>query len=214
MISLDGHPAQELHLFVNEEETDRPDPNDPDVVYFGPGSYRLPAMELKDGMTVYVAGGAVVHAYVGPHEWYTIDPETGRKNYDKFYMYDLNGKNITFRGRGIIDQADVPAYGRRGVRIRGENIRMEGIIFRDPADWTVGIEEASNVRIKNVKILGNRPHAAGVGLLPAQKRQHVRVEDCFIRTAARPWAGAPLLPAGRLPEGAVPPVVVESNFIY
>lgn len=214
LISFDSDPAHDLHLFVNEEETDRPDPADPDVVYFGPGSYRLPAMELKDGMTVYIAGGAVVHAYVGPHEWYTINPETGRKNYDKFYMYDLNGKNITFRGRGVIDLTDLPANGRRGVRIRGENVRMEGVIFRDPADWTVGIEEASNVRVENVKILGSRPTAAGIGFLPAQKRQSVRVEDCFIRPSVRSWTGAPLPPAGCLSEGAVPPVVRKSNFIY
>lgn len=214
VVSFDNDPSLCLHLFVNEEETDRPDPSDPDVVYFGPGNYRLPAMKLEDGMTVYVSGGAVVHAYVGPHEWYTIDPETGQKNYDPFYMYDLNGRNITFRGRGVIDQTDVPAYGRRVVRIRGENIRLEGVIFRDPSDWTVGIEQASNVRIRNVKILAPRSNAAGIGFLPDQKRQNVRIEGCFIRMAGRPWIGMPALSTGTSPKGVAPTVVSDTNFVY
>lgn len=213
VIVLDNDPARCLHLFVNAEETDRPDPDDPDVVYFGPGSYRLPAMELEDGMTVYVAGGAVVRGYVGPHEWYALDPATGKKNYDKFYMYDLSGKNITFRGRGIIDQGGVPAYGRRGIRIRGENIRMEGVIVRDPSDWTVGIEQASNVRIEHVKILGSRPNAAGIGLLPAQRRQRVQIDGCFIRTAGRPWPGEPA-PAVSPLKGHAPLVELSNNFVY
>lgn len=214
VVSFDNDPMRCLHLFVNEEETDRPDFNDPDVVYFGPGSYRLPAMRLEDGMTVYVSGGAVVHAYVGPHEWYTIDPQTGQKNYDPFYMYDLDGRNITFRGRGVIDQTDVPTYGRRSVRVRGENIRMEGLIFRDPSDWAIGIEQASNVCIRNIKFLAPRSSAAGVGFLPGQKRQNVRIEGCFIRTAGRPWIGMPPLSKGIQPRGTAPTVVSDANFVY
>ncbi|GHT34769.1 hypothetical protein AGMMS49574_22820 [Bacteroidia bacterium] len=155
-IQINGDPIHQLHLFVNPEETDVPNPKDPDVVYFGPGSYRLPQMELEDGMTVYIAGGAVVHCYVGPHEWYTLN-DKGYKNYNKFYTFDLTGKNITFRGRGIVDQDGIPAYGRRSVLVKGENIKVEGVIFRSPSEWTVVVESSKNVSIDNIKIIGYRP---------------------------------------------------------
>jgi hypothetical protein len=165
-----------LYLFVNPEESDIPDPKAPEVVYFGPGSYRLPAMELEDGMTVYVAGGSVVHCYVGPHEWYTVN-SFGHKNYDKFYTFDLTGKHITFRGRGIIDMDAIPTHGRRSVRMQGENILLEGVIFRNPSDWTVWVENSRNVSINNIKILGYRTGSDGVN---AHSSQSVRIENTYI----------------------------------
>ena len=178
-IELNGEYVRSLHLFINEEEKDIPDPKDPNVVYFGPGSYRLPAMALEDGMTVYVAGGAIVRCYVGPHEWYKINNYSGLKNYDPFYMYDLTGKNITFRGRGIIDQSDIPTHSRRSVLINGENIKLEGVIFRNPSEWTVQIKESNNIHVDNIKIIGHRANSDGIDICSSQ---NVLVENCFIRT--------------------------------
>jgi hypothetical protein len=175
---INGDTIHSCHLFVNPPETDAPDPNDPDVVYFGPGSYRLPQMELEDGMTVYVAGGAVVHCYAGPHEWYTVN-DRGYKNYNKFYTYDLRAKNVTFRGRGIIDQDDIPAYGRRSVHIQGENIALEGVIFRSPSEWTVVVEKSKNVRIDNVKLIGHRPCMEGIDVSSSEQ---VSITNSFIRS--------------------------------
>lgn len=182
-IEINGESVRSLHLFVNNEETDIPDPNDPNVVYFTPGSYRFPAAEIEDGMTVYIAGGAVVHCYVGPHEWYTINPVTGQKNYDKFYMYDLNGKNITFRGRGIIDQSGIPTHSRRIVHVHGENIKLEGVIFRNPSEWTIDIQDSKDVKIDNIKIIGYRAQTDGIEI----KSSHdIQIENCFIRSFGYP----------------------------
>jgi hypothetical protein len=176
-IRINGDTIHTCLLFVNPPETDVPDPTDPDVVYFGPGSYRLPQMELEDGMTVYVAGGAVVHCYVGPHEWYTVN-ELGHKNYLKFYTYDLTAKNVTFRGRGIIDQDGIPSYGRRSVHIQGENITLEGVIFRSPSEWTVVVENSKNVRIDNVKLIGHRPCVDGIDVSSSEQ---VEITNNFFR---------------------------------
>ncbi len=182
-VVINGDKVRCLHLFVNGEETDIPDAKDPNVVYFGPGSYRLPAAEIEDGMTVYVAGGSVVRCYVGPHEWYTINPVTKQKNYDKFYMYDLNGKNITFKGRGIVCLNDIPTHSRRAVRVHGENIRMRGVIFRGPSEWAIDVQDSKDVVIDNIKIIGYRAQTDGVDIASSQ---NVRVENCFIRTFGYP----------------------------
>jgi len=182
-VEINGESVRSLHVFVSAEETDIPDVNDPDVVYFAPGSYRLPAAEIEDGTTVYVAGGAVVHCYIGPHEWYTINPVTKQKNYDKFYMFDLNGKNITFRGRGIIDQGGIPTHSRRIVRIHGEKIKLEGVIFRDPSEWAIDIQNSTDVTIDNVKIIGYRAQTDGIEI---NSSSGVRIENSFIRSFGHP----------------------------
>lgn len=178
-VEINGDEIHSLHIFVNEEETDLPDPKDPDVVYFGPGSYRFPIGELEDGMTVYVAGGAIVRCYVGPHEWYTINNHSGLKNYNKFFMYDLTAKNITFRGRGIVDQDGIPTHARKTVRIHGENISMEGVIFRNPSECTIDILNSKDVHVNNIKILGYRADTDGINI---SSSENVTVENCFIRT--------------------------------
>ena len=50
-----------LHLFGNPMEESRPDPDDPDVLYFGPGVYDIGKVDLTAGQTVYIEGGAVVY---------------------------------------------------------------------------------------------------------------------------------------------------------
>jgi len=182
-VEINGEAVRSLHVFVNAEETDVPDVNDPDVVYFAPGSYRLPAAEIEDGMTVYVAGGAVVHCYVGPHEWYTINPVTKQKNYDKFYMFDLNGKNITFRGRGIVDQGGIAPHSRRIIRIHGEKIKLEGVIFRDASEWAIDIQNSKDVKIDNVKIIGYRAQTDGFEI---NSSSDVQIENSFIRSLGCP----------------------------
>jgi hypothetical protein len=182
-VTINDDYIRSLQIFVNEEETDIPDPNDPDVVYFGRGSYRFPSGEIEDGMTVYVAGGAVVRCYVGPHEWYKINPATGQKNYDKFYMFDLSGKNITLKGRGIIDQDGIPAHSRRGIRIQGENISVEGIILRNPSEWAIEVSNAQNVSVDNVKIIAHRAQTNGITVNASDL---VTISGCFIKTLGFP----------------------------
>ncbi len=56
-----------LLLFANPPERNRPDRNDPNVRYFGPGMHKPGAIELTDGQSVYIAGGAIVKGgFKGP----------------------------------------------------------------------------------------------------------------------------------------------------
>lgn len=147
-------------------------------MYFAAGSYRSPAAELEDSMTVYIAGGAVVRCYVGPHEWYTVNPETGQKNYSPFYMLNLKGKHIKVCGRGILDQNDIPIHSRRAIRIGGDDITLEGIIIRNSSEWGVYIDRAANASLDNIKIMNYR---LGAGGIYTDQASNTRIKDSYIK---------------------------------
>jgi hypothetical protein len=69
-------------VFANPPEIDVPPASDPDVLYLGPGVHQLgKGVQLHDGETVYIAGGAWVEgAFIG-----------------------RNVHNVVIRGRGVID---------------------------------------------------------------------------------------------------------------
>ena len=55
---------QAVHIFANPLETDVPDKDDPDVFYIGPGEWVIDSISLKDGQTLYLSGGAVLHSII------------------------------------------------------------------------------------------------------------------------------------------------------
>jgi len=80
-VEVNGDWVGSLHLFANLPEIDVPKPDDPSVVYFGPGIHEVRRLVVGDGKTVYVAGGAVVRCGIGPDEKYSISSYSGLRNY-------------------------------------------------------------------------------------------------------------------------------------
>ena len=177
-IDINGDIIRSLHLFVNEEEKDVPDPNDPNVIYFGPGIHDVTSMVIDDNKTVYVAGGAFIRGIIGENERFRVESGSGLKVYSGPTFY-LRGKNITFRGRGIIDQTLCPTHARNLLLARGSDIKIEGVILHNSSVWTLPVRECSNVVIDNVKILGYRANADGFDICSSE---NVIVENCFART--------------------------------
>jgi hypothetical protein len=166
-----------LHIFANPLETDVPKPDDPNVIYYGPGIHEVHRVVVGDGKTVYVAAGAVVRCGTGPDEKYSISSYSGLRNYAP--AFELRGKNITFRGRGIIDSSACPTHARHPLFVRGQDITIEGVILRDSSTWTIPIRQSDRVAVRNVKLLGYRANSDGVDICNSRE---VTVEDCFIRT--------------------------------
>ncbi len=150
-------------IFANPLEAQRPDPKDPNVKYFGPGTHQPKdgKIELRDNQTLYLAGGAVVQAGVV-----------------------VRGKNISIRGRGILD--GTPWEWRKGptghlVNIdKCEDLKIEGIIVRGSPGWTIVPRNSARVTISNVKICNGRVMNDD-GVNPCNS-QDVRITDCFIRS--------------------------------
>jgi hypothetical protein len=162
-VEVNGNWVGGLHLFANPPQAPAPRADDPNVIYFGPGVHEVNGVTVGSGKTVYVAAGAVVKG----------------KGDRRGPVFMLQGENITVRGRGIIDGSLCPTHSRNLMMVRGQDITIEGVIFKDSSVWTIPVRQSDRVTIKNVKLLGYRANSDGVDICNSRD---VTVEDCFIRT--------------------------------
>lgn len=168
-VEINGDHIRSLHLFVNPEETDIPDPNDPNVIYFGPGIHEITSIPVGDNQTVYIAGGAIVRG---------VPDENGKSRGKASFV--LRGKNITFRGRGIFDQGAVPRVtGRQTMNVTADGLNLEGVVLCNSSLWTVSLRDCKDVHIDNIKLFGHRANADGIDITSSID---VLVENCFLRT--------------------------------
>jgi len=176
-IELNGVWVKSLHLFVNPIEVNPPEPNDPDVIYFGPGIHEISRLEVGDNKTVYLAGGAILRAVIDPKEKYWVNSTDSMRNYPP--SISLQGRNIKIRGRGILDASGCTTHARNLLFVKGRNIQIEGIILRDPSTWAVPIRQSDSVTVDNIKILGYRANSDGIDICNSRD---VTVRNCFLRT--------------------------------
>ncbi len=165
-LEVNGNWIKSLHLFVNPVEADAPNPNDPHVIYFGPGIHHVQSVQVTSGQTVYLASGAIVYGESGPIE-------------NSAPIFDLRGSNIVLRGRGIIDGSLCPFHSRSILGVHGTNIRVEGVILRDSSTWTMPVRKSDQVKISNVKVFGWRGNSDGMDICNSRE---VEISDCFLRT--------------------------------
>ncbi len=149
-----------LLLFANPMEVDPPQPEQANVVYFGPGIHRPGKIEITSGQTLYLAGGAVVKGGV-----------------------IAQGDNIKICGRGILDGSDwewrtgpTPTV----IAIRGTHIEVSGITIRGASHWTIVPRHSRHVTVRNVKLCNSRVQNDD-GINPCNS-QDVLISDCFIRS--------------------------------
>ena len=152
----DRHHA--LHLFANRMEDCPVNESDSNVIYFGPGTHRPGIIEVKDGQTVYIAGGAVVHTLIKA----------------------INVKNVSIRGRGVLDGSTFERGTGNNIQIvNSENVTIDGVILRDPPAWSLTMFNSQNISVNNVKLIGLwRYNADGIDIVNSH---HVKVENSFIR---------------------------------
>jgi hypothetical protein len=96
-----------LHLFADPPEGAAPAPEDPNVRYFGPGMHCPGLVRMESGQTVYIAAGAVVYGAILAE----------------------GARNITIRGRGILDGSRFPRECLTGLVCLHEcrNVSIEGL---------------------------------------------------------------------------------------
>ena len=176
-VEVNGDWHESLHIFANPFEKSVPKPDDPDVIYFGPGVHDLTSLAVADNTTVYIAGGAYVRCGMDPKE---KPVQVGQRTM-LLPSFILSGGNITFRGRGIIEQAAIPRGKRRYTVLihDSQDVTLEGVIFLDPSRWTIPIKRSDNVHVDNIKIIGWRGNSDGVDI---SSSRDVLVENCFMRT--------------------------------
>jgi hypothetical protein len=176
-LEVNGRWVEALHLFANPLETNVPAAGSTNLIYFGPGIHEVSHLVVSNHQTVYVAAGAVVRGVIRPDEKFQISGYSGLRTYSPTFV--LQGSNITFCGRGIVDGSLSTTHARHLVSIRGQDILLEGVILRDSSTWTVPIRQSDRVTVHNVKLIGYRANSDGIDICNSRD---VTVQDCFIRT--------------------------------
>lgn len=152
------------HIFANPIETDVPDPDDPNVLYIGPGEWTMDAIALEDGQTLYLSGGAVLHSVISVS----------------------GAENVRICGRGILDGSDYPAWNQPGSTARvpidlnhAKNVTVEGIALVNSNCWNFNSYASKNVTVDNVKIISGRQN--GDGFTFQSCTDHI-VTNSFVRS--------------------------------
>jgi hypothetical protein len=158
-VEMDG-PHHALHLFADPPEANVPKAGAAGVHFFGPGVHRPGKIQLKSGETLYIAGGAVV---------YTAIEARG-------------ATGVRILGRGIIDTSEYERDKGGGcIRLMDcTDVKIDGVILRDPDVWCLSAFGCRNLEISGVKLVGLwRYNADGIDICNSQD---VVVRNSFVRS--------------------------------
>ena len=146
-----------MMIFANPIEVDVPDPNDPDVIYLGPG-YHTGDIVVPSGKTLYLAGGAAIK---------------GTINLD-------NATNVKVLGRGVIDHPLVRAISADFAN----QVTIDGIIandygWGDNGGCAINLGNTSNVTITNFKAFSANKWGDAIDTFAAK---NIYIKDVYIRS--------------------------------
>lgn len=147
-----------LHIFPNSIDKNKPNPNNPDYIYFDKGYHDLKGtLSITGKQKIYIAGGAVLSG--------TIKAE--------------GGTGASIQGRGMLMRKD-----KKDVVLGSsftDSLHIEGILIhnhRSP-DWTVAMHAVSNLRISNIKVVSTR-YASTDGF-DIVNSNNIHLDNIFVR---------------------------------
>lgn len=154
-LEVNGDIFHNLQIFTNSPETFKPDPKDPNVIYFAPGFHKLKdnVLNVASGKTVYLAGGSVLKASI----------------------HCENVKDVRICGRGIVYKAN------DGVGVNfSSNVLIEDLVFLNPDHYTVSSGQSSNLTIKNIRSFSAKGWGDGIDLF---SNTNVLIDGVFMRNS-------------------------------
>ena len=157
-VEVNGDKLHNLHVFANPILENKPNKDDPDVIYFGPGFHKPhdqpgDVFHIPSGKTVFIDGGAVIKA--------------------KFLIDKAHDVKII--GHGIVWQPE------RGVEIRhSENVTIKGPVFINPSHYTIYGGQVNQLSIENIKSFSVRGWSDGIDLMACTD---VKIDDVFLRNS-------------------------------
>jgi alpha-L-fucosidase len=158
-VEIDGDIFHNLQIFAGPIETNRPNKDDPNVVYFGSGVHELPrrGLQITSGKTVFIDGGAVVQGH----------------------LLCNKVENVRIVGRGILSKA--PGGGRiGGIKIdNSKNVLIDGIIITPPGG-SINISESNDIRVANIKSISYGQWSDGIDVYCSR---NVVIEGVFMRNS-------------------------------
>ena len=176
---LDGQDTEPLHLFTHRPETDAPAPDDPNVIYFGPGEHWVDTIKVRSGQTVYLDGGAIVRAVMPAGAKGKQGGVLNLFSYPGPVLDVTDAQDVRIRGRGILDGTLLPHPARNLIRLtRSCRVRVEGVTLRNSPNWHLPIADCEDVTVDGLCGISGRLNSDGINCVSSRD---IRVRDCFIR---------------------------------
>ncbi|MEY9995227.1 hypothetical protein ABIE67_007259 [Streptomyces sp. V4I8] len=155
-IEIDGEIFNNLQLHANPIETYVPDPDDPDVIFFGPGLHKTTdnVVKVPSGKTLYLAGGAVL---------------TSRVEFDTV-------ENARLRGRGVLYNS------QNGILVNySKNIEIDGIMVLNPSSgYSVTVGQSKQVTVRNLHSYSHGQWGDGIDVFSSED---VLIEGVWMRNS-------------------------------
>lgn len=149
-----------LAVFAEAPETDIPDKDDANVLYYEAGFHDTDdILTLTEGQTLYLAPGSVLNANI-----------------------KIKGSNVTVRGRGVLRDKIYDASQKvytMFILNKCSNVNVEGIKILD-GNWyaIVGNQDNKDVTIDNVKIMSNKQNTDAISFWGGST--NLEVKNCYI----------------------------------
>lgn len=172
-VEINGNILENLQVFANAIDTERPTSGNADLIYFGPGIHEIGRMLLPSNKKVYISGGAIVHGS------FIVD----------------HAENVKIFGRGILTQLNVGQEFARhennkstdSVTTRkdailvqySKNVEISGIIVI-PHKYSVLIGQSENVSIKDLKSFSSEGNADGIDVFCSKD---ILLDHVFMRNS-------------------------------
>ena len=171
-LEVNGDIFHNLQIFADPPEESRPDPKDPNVIFYGPGVHDVGRIAIPSGKTIYLAGGALVRG--------------------SFLMNHV--EHVRILGRGILSQPSAaprnsprPQQPANGASTRrdallvefSQDVVIDGITVV-PNSYTVLVGQSQNVTIRNIKSFSAVGNNDGIDIFDSSD---VLVDGVFMRNS-------------------------------
>ncbi|MBO4407472.1 MAG: hypothetical protein J5849_07200, partial [Clostridia bacterium] len=159
-VEFDGRYDRVLHLFLNEPDEEKPDPDSPGVRYFGPGIHRDVIVDIRDGETVYLDDGCLLY---------------GQLRSD-------GGRDFAVRGHGVLCGSVYDRWQDTVVPVdfsHCRNFTVRDVTILDPAAWTFNLFDCEDGRVDRVRIVSARSNSDG---LTFQTCRRIAARNAFVRS--------------------------------
>lgn len=152
------------------------------ILYFPPGIYKSGQLYPKSNSKIRFARGAtLISDTTSSKPYFPTDYVENRR-----FIYLNEVENVEITGSGIIDgngnilrkKFGDDARVRLILAVKSKNIRIQGLILKDPGSWNTQIIKCNGVTLRNLKLLNDIDLSNTDGFDPDASR-NVLIENCF-----------------------------------
>lgn len=152
------------------------------ILYFPPGIYKSGQLHIRSNSRIHLSKRAILNADTTSVLSFFPTDEIDNRRF--IYMKDV--ENVEITGSGTINgfgnymrqKSGDDARIRLILAVNSRNIKIEGLILKDPGSWNSQVIMCDNVILRNIKLLNDIDLSNTDGFDPDASR-HVLIEDCF-----------------------------------